>query len=79
MKFWHRCVAVFLAMTALDIVFAFYVIETAHRNALPSSFWAAMIQVFNVFVVSSFVADRRLSVPCIAGAFAGTYITVQFF
>lgn len=78
MTFTQRYFGVFLAMVALDVAFALYVLETAARNAVAGSFWAAMIQVANVFVVSSFVADKRLAVPCVVGAFVGTWLAITY-
>lgn len=79
MTIWHRAALVFIAMVALDIAFALYVIETAGRNPVMASAWAAGIQLCNIFVVSSFVRDRRMSAPSIVGAFVGTYIAIQLF
>lgn len=78
MKLWHQCAAVFLAMVVLDIAFALYVLTTAAKDIVAASLWAGAIQVCNVFVVSSFVKDRRLALPCVAGAFAGTYIAIYY-
>jgi len=58
----------------LDIVFAKYTIATAARLPLEASLWAMAIQTCNVFVVTSFVHDRRMLVPCVIGAFVGTYL-----
>lgn len=78
MRVLYQGLAVFFAMVALDIVFALYVIETARQNAVMASAHAALIQFFNVFVVSAFVADRRLAIPCVAGAFVGTWLAITF-
>lgn len=79
MSFAKQCFAVFVAMVALDIVFALYVLTTAEKQILASSFWAAMIQVCNVFVVTCFVKDIRLVVPCALGAFVGTALALAYF
>ena len=73
-----RALAVFVAMLLLDVVFALYVIKCAERAAIEAGLWAGAIQVFNVFVVSSFVKDWRMSVPCVLGAVAGTWIAVRY-
>lgn len=79
MKFLRQAALVFLAMVALDVVFAVYVLQTAARAAMEASLWAAAIQLCNVFVVTSFVRDPRMVMPCMAGAFVGTWLAVQWF
>lgn len=78
MRIVYQATAVFFAMVALGIVFALYVIETARQAAVAASFYAALIQVFNIFVVRSFMSDRRLAAPCVAGAFVGTWLAITF-
>jgi hypothetical protein len=76
-RFWH-VIAVFFAMVALDIVFGLYVIRLAEAKAIEAALWAGAIQVANVFVVTSYVKDWRMSVPCVLGAVVGTWIAVIF-
>lgn len=72
MKLLRQSVWVFLAMVLLDVVFALYIKATADDRILAASSWAAAIQICNVFVVTRFVQDKRLVVPCALGAFVGT-------
>lgn len=76
MSVWWQALAVFVAMFALDVVFALYVVKTAERAIIEASAWAALVQVCNVFVVTSFVKDRRMALPCVVGAFAGTWFAL---
>lgn len=76
MKFLWKCLAVFGAMTLLDVVFAMYVRSVADHNIAAASSWAAAIQFCNVYVVLEFVKDKRLVVPCAAGAFIGTGLSM---
>lgn len=69
---------VFLAMVTLDVAFATYVVEAAAKNVFPASYWAAAIQLCNVFVVGAFVKDVRMAVPTALGAFAGTWIALTW-
>lgn len=78
LAFARQCVAVFLAMALLDIVFAPYVAKIASREALEASVWASAIVVCNAFVVVSYVKDRRLILPLALGAFAGTWLSVSY-
>lgn len=73
-----RAAAVFGAMTLLDVAFALYVVACAEKAAVPAGVWAACIQVVNAFVVTSFVKDRRMILPCAAGAFVGTWLAIIY-
>lgn len=74
-----KALAVFAGMTLLDIAFALYVIAASQRDVLAASYWAAAIQVCNVFVVASFVRDNRMAIPSVMGAFVGTWIAATYF
>ena len=76
MKFWQQWLAAFFAMVALDLVFAPYIATVAAREAVAASAWAAAIALCNTFVVVSYVKDRRMVVPVVLGAFAGTWLAV---
>ncbi len=73
-----RALSVFGAMVALDLVFAVYVIECAARHGAAAGAWAAAVQICNFFVVTAYVKDRRMVLPCIAGAFVGTWLAVSY-
>lgn len=72
-----RALAVFAAVVCLDVAYAMYVVETASRNVMAASWWAASIQAFSFVVVVSFVKDWRMVWPAAAGAFAGTWIALE--
>lgn len=78
MNVYARAGAVFVGMTALDVAFALYVVTAAKGQVFNASAWAAAIQVFNVFVVSSFVKDNRMAIPSILGAFVGTWLALVY-
>jgi hypothetical protein len=75
----RRAGLVFLAMVALDVAFTLYVIKSAEKATLEASAWAAAIQICNVFVVTAFVKDARMLLPCMAGAFFGTWLAITWF
>ena len=72
-----RFAVIFLAMVALDVAFALYIIETAARHSFTASAWAAAIQLCNAVVVVSFVKDWRTVYPAALGAFAGTWLAIE--
>ena len=77
-SFLRKAALVFIAMVVLDIVFALYIVEASSKQMLAASFWAAAIQVCNVFVVVSYVNDKRMVVPCTLGAFVGTWLAIAY-
>lgn len=78
LSFARQCALAFLAMFALDVVFAPYIAAVAAKQAVAASVWAAGISFCNVFVAVSCVKDRRLVVPVVLGAFAGTWVAVTY-
>jgi hypothetical protein len=78
LNFALQCLAAFSAMAALDLVFAPYIAAVAARQAVAASAWASAISFCNVFVAVSCIRDRRLIVPVVLGAFAGTWLAVTY-
>ena len=74
----RRAISVFLTVLFLDLAFAFYILETAAKAPMTAGGWAALIQACNVYLVVSFVQDRRLVLAAMAGAFAGTWLAITF-
>ena len=72
-----KAVSVFFAMIALDLAFGLYVANIASHHVLSAAAWAAAIQLCNSFVVVSYVRDIRMAIPCVLGAFAGTWVAVS--
>lgn len=72
-----RFAAVLGAMVLLDVVFGLYILETAQKNSLLASVWAAAIQLCNAVVVVSFVRDWRTVFPAAIGAFIGTWLAIE--
>lgn len=70
-------VYVFVAMAALDFVWAKYSMACADRRAWAAPCYAALIVVFNGPVVISYVDNHWLLLPAIAGAFCGTRISMR--
>lgn len=79
MTFLQRAALVVLTMTLLDLVFAFYVVETAAKHAAVAGAWAAAIIVLSGFVTRAYVDDKRMLIPAAIGAFFGTFIAILFF
>lgn len=69
-------VAAFCIMFALDVLFALYVGAVGAKAVLYASLFAAGIQLCNGALVLSFVRDGRTILSSMAGAFAGTAVSV---
>lgn len=74
-----RAAIVVGTMTALDLVFAFYVIKTAEHAAVPAGILAAFIILLSGVVTRAYVDDKRMLAPAAVGAFLGTFLAVAFF
>ncbi len=74
----RRALCIFAAMLLLDVAFAIYIVETAARNSFRASAWAAALQLCNAVVVVSYAKDWRTVWPAAAGAFAGTYLALEW-
>jgi hypothetical protein len=74
-----RWVGALLALTAVDVVWAFYVRALADGQALASGILSVLIYLIGTSVLLELVKDRKLLLPACIGAFIGTYLAVEFF
>lgn len=70
-----RWIAVFVAMTLVDAVWALYTRAIAQSRRSAAATYAALIIVLGGFTTTSYVHDLTLLIPAAAGAFAGTWLT----
>lgn len=69
---------VFLAMTALDFVYAEWAKACADRRPMAASLYAALLILLAGYVTRSYVEDAWMLIPACLGAFAGTWLSVRF-
>lgn len=69
--------AAFLAMIAVDICWAKYILAAGDRRAFHAACWSAAIVSGGAVVTLLYVASPWNMVPAALGAFAGTYWTVN--
>jgi hypothetical protein len=67
----------FCATAAIDVVWARYTVAAAERRALHAAFWSAAIYIGGSVTMLAYIADNVLLLPCVLGAFAGTYVGVR--
>jgi lipid-A-disaccharide synthase-like uncharacterized protein len=67
---------VFVAMFAMDFVWARYTHAIAEHRAMPASFWAVAILGFSGYVTTSYVKDPWMLIPAGVGAFMGTWAAI---
>lgn len=72
-----KFVGVFLALFALDFVWAKYTHALAAHQAIPASAYASGIILLNGVAVIGYTSDPWLLLPAILGAFAGTYAAIK--
>jgi hypothetical protein len=73
---WHTLLT-FVAMFALDYVFARYTAEVTNRAPALAGLWAVLIVFSNSIVVTNYVANFWMVLPAGAGAFLGTWLAVE--
>jgi hypothetical protein len=67
---------VFVAMFALDFVWAFYTKAIQRHAATAAASWAVGIILFSGFSQIAYTHEPWLLLPAALGAFAGTFIAV---
>jgi len=70
--------AVFVGMFFLDLVYARYTQAITAGASLRAANFAAVLIGITAFVTVSYVQNRWLTVPVIAGAWFGTWVAVKW-
>jgi hypothetical protein len=73
-----KALAVFVAMTVLDFVWARYNMATTSNKAMLSALYSVTIVLLGAFSVISYTDNHVMLLPAAAGAFCGTYLAVRF-
>lgn len=68
---------IFLVNAMLDIVWARYTITIGQRRAIASANWAVAIILIGGVSILIYTHDPFLLFPAAAGAWVGTWITVE--
>lgn len=61
-----------------DVFWALYFIKIEERNSLMSGVYGSLIYLFGAFAVTQYTEDRSFIIAAVLGAFAGTYVTVEW-
>lgn len=69
---------VLVAMTALDVVWAWYTINVAKGYPLRAAVWAVVLYVLGAYVTLAYVEDKRTLIAACVGSFIGTFVGVKF-
>jgi hypothetical protein len=67
----------FLAMIAVDIAWAKYIIAASDRRAVAAAFWSCAIVLGGAVVTLAYVDNAWNLIPACIGATVGTYWTVR--
>lgn len=73
----EKSVVVFLIMTLTDFVWGKYTTSLADKKVVNASLWSMGIILLGSLVTRAYVEDYRMIVPCMLGAFAGTWISLE--
>lgn len=69
---------VFILNLLLDVVYAKYTLGVQARHATAASIWAAAIVAIGGLSVLAYTHDPYLLIPASIGAYAGTWLTVDY-
>lgn len=69
---------VFVAMFAVDFVWARYITACAERARFEAASWSVLVILLGGYVAISYVGDPWLLIPAGLGAFAGTWVSVTY-
>jgi hypothetical protein len=75
---WALAVAVFIAITVLDIVWALYIQAVADKHAIKAGILSMVLIAIGGFSTIAYVHNIWLILPELLGAFCGTYLTIRF-
>jgi hypothetical protein len=70
--------AVFVGMFLLDAAYTRYTQAITSGNPLRAAHFAAVLIGITAFVTVSYVQNRWLTIPVMAGAWAGTWVAVKW-
>jgi presenilin-like A22 family membrane protease len=68
----------FCAMVVVDFIYAHYTKAASAHRALSAANWAASMPYVNGLVVLLYVNDPWLLIPCSAGAWMGTWLSMRW-
>lgn len=70
--------AAFFAMFFTDVFNAYYIQAVQQTRALTASVWAAILYILYASAIIGSAHNPYLLIPAVLGAFAGTYVGVQY-
>jgi hypothetical protein len=73
-----QALLVFLALFALDFVWAKYTIAMTERAAIKASGFAGVVILLSGAAQIGYTANPWLLIPAFVGAFAGTWCALRF-
>jgi len=75
---WTTAWLVFTTYFVVDILYARYITEVAHKRALRAAVISCFLYSLLAYGVISYSRNTLYLVPLVLGAFWGTYVTVRF-
>jgi uncharacterized membrane protein YfcA len=70
-------IVAFMLMAVLDMVWAYYIMNTSKANAISASAYAAALFGLSGIVTIQIVDNPSLLPAAMLGAFVGTYIAIK--
>jgi len=71
-------IGVALTLFLADVCWALYFIKIEERKSLMAGVFGSLIYMFGAFAVTQYTEDKSFIIAATIGAFAGTYVTVEW-
>ena len=71
-------ISVFIAITAIDALYALYTLRVTQKKAFQSATFGAIIHILTAFTVISYTQNYLYLIPLIIGSFVGTFLVVKY-
>jgi tryptophan-rich sensory protein len=67
----------FVAVTAVDIFYTYYIKSVNENKAVVAGIWGAVVWLIGSIAVIEYTSNHWLLIPACMGAFFGTYIGIK--
>jgi len=74
---WTEAAVVFLSTLAADLLWAIYIRRVGEGKSMKAAIYSAFIVLLGAVAVGSYIENSWYLFPAVAGAFVGTWITIE--
>lgn len=74
----YVAIGIFVAYFVIDILYVYYTLYVTHLRAVAAANTSFLIYLIAAIGVINYVSDYLYIIPLVAGAWLGTYVTVEW-